>query len=277
MNYKLTNSRTLKTLLAREGFRPRRSAGQHFLVCPEVVETNLLALAGAPRQATELGSGVGTLTQALVAAGFAVKAVERDVQLARVLQVVIPRAQRSRLELVIHDLRDVSWEWQVPYCLVGNIPYNLSGFIIRRLVQLDPAPERAVLLVQKEVGERVKTGAPHMSLLGLTVHLWGEVTMLLKVPRSCFWPQPRVDSQLLLVVPHHHYTVEEREEIIALARRFFQAKRKQIGGTLARILEISPTRVARHLHELGLRPAQRPQELALEQWRALVLSLPAVR
>jgi 16S rRNA (adenine1518-N6/adenine1519-N6)-dimethyltransferase len=269
MTYDLTNLTVLKKLLTQAGIIPRRSAGQHFLVCSEVVEATLLALRDMPPRITELGSGVGTLTVALVASGFFVRAIEKDEQLIPVLKKVVSSLPAERLELVAQDLRTVAWEWDTSYGLVGNIPYNLSGFIIRKLVGLDPVPQRVVLLVQQEVGERMVARAPYMNLLGLTVQLWGEAELLVRVPRSCFWPQPRVDSRLVLLTPANRYTTEEREAILGVARVFFHTKRKQIGGVLARLLGISRTDALQQLTRLGIGALQRPQELEIEQWRLL--------
>lgn len=269
----LTDLATLKNLLLHEGISPRRQSGQHFLICSEVLETTLRALEGAPPRITELGSGVGTLTQALVAAHFTVKAIERDQRLAHLSQTIVQPPQQRHLTLIARDLRVVSWEWTTPYCLVGNIPYNLSGYIIRRLVQLQPSPERIILLVQKEVCDRITASPPHMNLLGLTAQLWGNVKALLHVPRSCFWPQPRVTSRLLLGVPHCYYSLQERERMLGVARQLFRTKRKQLGGTLARLLGISRSQAIFHLREHGIAATQRPQELTLEQWHVLVNGL----
>lgn len=273
MHYSLTDPATLKLLLRRVGITPQRSSGQHFLICPEVVEATLLALTDAPLRVTELGSGAGALTAALLDSGFTVRALERDTSLAQLLTSALPAAQRSRLTLTVSDLRHEEWHWDEPYCLVGNIPYNLSGYIVRRLVHLDPAPERVVLLVQREVGERMVASPPAMSLLGLTVQLWGTGDLILHVPRSCFWPQPRVDSCLVLITPHHTYPLSEREQILDVARRLFQAKRKQLGGSLARLFQLSSDQVSRLLSPLGILPVQRPQELSCAQWQKLVHAL----
>lgn len=254
---KLTNVPTLKRLLAQAGRQPVSQAGQNFLICPKAVAVTCAAARSGPRQITELGAGLGTLTQALLADGFAVRAIERDQALATILPTVIPAAARSRLTLIQADLRRIPWQWpeDQAYQLIGNIPYNLSGLILRRLTQLAPSPQQAILLLQKEVGQRLLAKPPHMTLLSLVIQLWGHVRRLAPVPRHCFWPQPQVDSQLLRFTPHTHLLpLPRREAILQTAKQFFQHRRKQMGQAAS---------------ALNLPRTTRPQELTITQWQAL--------
>lgn len=266
----LTDISHLKALLAEADIVPRHSAGQHFLVCAEVVEATLLALDSSAR-VTELGAGVGTLTGMLLEAGYKVRAIERDAALGNLIKAGIPRRMTDRLELVIDDLRAAAWGRDDNYQLVGNIPYNLSGFIVRRLTQLTPAPERAVLLVQREVGERLTAREGNLSLIGLAVRLWGKAEKLLNVPASCFWPMPKVASQLILLSPAGGAGVksEEREATLALAKQFFQVKRKQMGGRTRQLFGLPPGAASALLRQAGIEPTQRPQEISASAWLAL--------
>lgn len=275
MNINLTDVSTIKKLLGEEGAQPERAWGQNFLISSEVVEATMVALEDAPRRATELGAGLGTLTSRLAEAGFAVRAIEKDRNLTPILRRVLPPKLRERVTILEDDLREVEWSWDEPYVLVGNIPYNLSGLIFRRLTQLVPAPERVIFLVQKEVGERVRSREPDMSLLSLAVHLWGTVEKLLNVPPHCFWPQPKVSSQLILLTPHadRKLSVVEREKIMGVAKKIFAGKRKQIGGQISRMYDKSANDVAGLLSSLQITPTARPQELSAAQWIALVKKL----
>lgn len=251
----LTDSATIKKLLLKTGQTPQRSAGQNFLISREVVEATLIAARSGPQRITELGAGLGTLTQALIAAGFTVRAIEQDRALAKILPTSIPPRQRNRIELFVADLRHLDWTWAENYQLIGNIPYNLSGLILRRLTQLTPPPSQVILLLQKEVAQRLAASPPNMHLISLAVQLWGEVQPLLHVPRTCFWPQPQVDSQLVLLLPHANPPrLEQREAILQTAKQFFQHRRKQMGQIMT---------------QLNLPPTIRPQELTITQWAAL--------
>ena len=188
INGNLTDIHYLKSRLKQAGVKPQRTAGQNFLICTEVVEATVIALKGGPRRVTELGAGMGTLTIALLAAGFEVKAIERDQILAKIISKETPKTKQGSLDLQIGDLRKIDWGWgedgsdKQLFQVVGNIPYNLSGLIIRRLVQLEPKPERAVLMVQREVGERMVAQPPQAGLLSLAISVWGDAEIAMSVP-----------------------------------------------------------------------------------------------
>lgn len=271
----LTDITTLKNVLGRAGVRLDPAQSQHFLISPEVVEATVAALENGPTQVTELGAGVGTLTQALAAAGYTIKAIERDQALAAALPSVLAPKERARVEVLERDLREVSWEWPEPYQLVGNIPYAFSGLIMRRITQLNPVPERVVLLVQKEVGQRIIAKTSDMNLLGLAVALWGEAEQLLLVPKDCFFLPPKVDSMLVMLIPHFAEAsrgaaqLEERERVLKIAKIAFQAKRKQLQTSLRQTLGLTAEAIQKMLQQLGLPATARPQELNVEQWREL--------
>src|SRR5687767_12016987 len=151
---RLTDSDTLKKILLAHNLHLRKTSSQHFLISAEVIEAIIALAEVGPKVATELGAGLGTLTQALAQADYTVRAIERDPALANLLPSFIPPLQRKNVEVVVKDLRDVSWEHSEAYQVIGNIPYAVSGLIIRRLTHLDPVPTQAIFLVQKEVALR---------------------------------------------------------------------------------------------------------------------------
>lgn len=268
--FNLTNAETIKNLLLEAGTQPSRASGQNFLISEQTVQQTINALPPEVAQVTELGAGLGTLTQALAAAGKKIKAIEQDDILIKILPQSIPDELKENVEIIHGDLRQIPWTWENnPYVLIGNIPYNLSGYIFRKLTELSPAPERAIFMVQKEVAQRLIAKAPNMNLLALAVGLWGQATIISLVPPHCFWPQPQVSSALIMVTPHKQqlFSQEKQRAIMKLARILFQTKRKQIGK---RLKEIVGEETAQHiLHKAQLQSQARPQELNLEQWSIL--------
>lgn len=278
----LTNPDVLKSILGQHKVRADKSLGQNFLICEEVIQSVLIALQDGPKKITELGPGVGTLTQGLIMSGYQVRGIEKDDDFIHIIPSVLPKNLAQNLDLIHGDLKEVEWSWPkttgtLPasanasasqhWSLVGNIPYNLSGLIIRRLTKMQSAPSRAIFLMQKEVVDRLVTKENDMSLLGLSLGLWGTAELLLRVPPSCFIPAPSVQSSLVLLTPNPDRLPEEkREEIIAKAKPFFQAKRKQIGTTLKRAYQKTEqeiTDITGHIHVL---PTARPENLTVEQW-----------
>ena len=269
----LTDVATIKGLLAGVEAVPSRARGQNFLIASGIVAKTVEAIAGGPYQVTELGSGLGVLTQALVMAGYKVKAIEQDNNFVTILPTIIPPEKHEALEIMHGDLRHVDWTWNEPYMVVGNIPYNLSGLIFRRLTALAPIPTVAIFLVQREVSERLMAKSGDMNLLALSVQLWGTVKLVSDVPAHCFWPQPKVASALVMITPHIKPFISptEHEELMSTARQLFQGRRKQIGKKLEQLFGLDVSRQA--LAKAGLTPEQRPQEISLEQWVTLHANL----
>ncbi len=280
----LVNPEVLENVLSSHKLRASKSLGQNFLICEEVIDAVLMGLAGGPRNLTELGPGLGTLTQGLVASGYRVRGIEKDDDFVHILPTVLPPKLRQNLTVVHGDLLELPWAWPAhpntsasgDYALVGNIPYNISGLIIRLLTKLQPVPSCAILLMQKEVADRIVNSNTSMSLLGLSVGLWGTSELLLQVPPSCFIPAPAVHSSVIQIRPLPIIPpLEKREEIIAKAKPFFQAKRKQIAHTLKVAYGQTGEQIESLTQKLNISPSDRPENLSVENWTALCDILPA--
>lgn len=275
MNGPLTDPDTLQSFLSSHHIRASKSLGQNFLVCEEVVESVLIALQKTSLHITELGPGVGALTQALIGSGYIVRGIEKDDDFARLLPSVIPASKREALTVVHGDLTTVDWSWKEDqtndgYVVVGNVPYNISGKIIRLLTKQQTLPKTAILLLQKEVANRIVHTENSMSLLGLATALWGTSKLLLNVPPDCFIPAPKVHSALIQITPlSDMLPLEQRELIIEKARPFFQAKRKQLGHTLKTAYKKTSEEADQLLQSIGISSKARPENLSPAQWKQL--------
>ncbi|MEK7500484.1 MAG: 16S rRNA (adenine(1518)-N(6)/adenine(1519)-N(6))-dimethyltransferase RsmA [Patescibacteria group bacterium] len=277
----LTNPDVLKSVLASHQLRAAKSLGQNFLICEEVIDAVLMALNGGPKYITELGPGLGTLTQGLIASGYCVRGIEKDDDFVKVLPNMMPPKLRENLTVIHGDLLEEEWPHFAPpsggatrgdnsYAVVGNIPYNISGLIIRRLTNLQVVPSSAIFLMQKEVAERIVYTENSMSLPGLSMNLWGASELLLQVPSSCFIPAPKVNSALIQIRPKTDMlSLEKREKILACAKPFFQAKRKQIAHTLKNAYGKDATEIELIANKLNISPTTRPENLTCENWTAL--------
>lgn len=266
----LTNPDVLKSVLASHKVRASKSLGQNFLICEEVIQSALIALEGGPKFITELGPGVGTLTQGLISQGYHVRAIEKDDEFVKILPGMMPAKLRKNLEIIHGDLKEEEWVYDEPWSLVGNVPYNLSGFIIRRLTKIQPPPHSAIFLMQREVADRILMRDNAMSLLSLSVALWGSAQLLLQIPPGCFIPQPKVYSSLIMLTPSpDQLPVQKREDILAKAKPFFQAKRKQIGHTLKSAYEKNLEQIQELLQPLNIPHTARPENLSAANWIAL--------
>lgn len=281
MNQPLTNPDVLQSVLASHQLRAAKSLGQNFLICEEVIDAVLMALSDGSKNITELGPGLGTLTQGLIGSGYIVRGIEKDDDFVRVLPNMLPPKLRKHLTIIHGDLLEEDWPHFAPsgdgatrgdnsYAVVGNIPYNISGLIIRRLTQLQTAPHSAIFLMQKEVAERIAYSENSISLPGLSVGLWGTAELLLQVPPSCFIPEPAVNSALIQIRPNNDMLpLEKREQILSCAKPFFQAKRKQITHTLKNFYNKDADQIAFITNQLQISATLRPENLSVKNWVAL--------
>ena len=222
----------------------------------------------------EIGPGLGCLTQALLEAGAAVVAVEID------------PACRAALGLLGHHypgLRVVAGDilTQAPatlglparYVVAGNLPYNLTGALLPRLLTWEPAPQRCGVLIQREVAARLDAGEGNWSLATLTVRLLGATERHFDVPAEAFWPPPRVVSTFLSLVPAVVAPPGERRAVLRVARTVFQARRKQLAHGVGRAVQRPTATVRPWLAAAGFDPERRPGTLSVDEWRRLVAAL----
>ena len=211
----------------------------------------------------EVGAGPGSLTVALVERAKKVIAVEIDRRLIGVLREVIgddPRVEVMEGDMLKLPLPAVS-------VVAGNIPYYLTGALLPRLLERPDPPRHVSLVVQKEVAERwVQAG--DWSLATLAVQVFAVPELRFTLPRDAFWPMPGVDSALVTLVVREQpaVTVPDLSAFFAFAERIFQFRRKQLGGTLARL---AGPGAGEMLREAGVDPQRRPQTLSLPEWEAL--------
>lgn len=266
----LVNPDVLQSVLDSHKLRASKSLGQNFLICEEVIDAVLMGLEGGPKNITELGPGLGTLTQGLVRSGYHVRGIEKDDDFVKILPTVVPPKMRDNLTVIHGDLLEVPWTEKDEWQLVGNIPYNISGLIIRLLTKIQTVPSSAILLMQKEVADRIICADNRMSLIGLSVGLWGSSELLLQVPPSCFIPAPAVHSSVIQIKPFSSMlSIEKREGILAKAKPFFQAKRKQISHTLKTAYGKNSAEVELLTKELEISPSARPENLSVQDWISL--------
>ena len=271
----LTRTR-VRDLLDRHDIRPKRSLGQNFVVEPNTVRRIAeLAGVGPGDRVVEIGPGVGSLTLALAETGASVTAVEVDDVLVGVLAEVLADFGAGRDVRIVHaDAMEVDWA-EVLACaepcdgdwaLVANLPYNISVPLVCDLLEDVPAIDRMLVMVQREVAERLVAG-PGDDAYGLPsvkVAYHAESRMLGRVPPSVFLPRPNVDSALVKVVRRQRPAVDaDPDRLFALVRAGFGQRRKMLRRSLAGLLD----EVA--IEAVGVDPTDRAEQLGLEQWAAL--------
>jgi 16S rRNA (adenine1518-N6/adenine1519-N6)-dimethyltransferase len=262
--------------LREAGISARRSLGQHFLTSQPTLAQISAALELRPNEAViEIGAGLGALTEHLVDAGAEVVAIELDERLANYLEQRFAAARLTvvRGDAATIDPADVLLAGGVrpPYAVTGNLPYNVAQPILRRYLEAQPPPRRMVLMVQREVAKSIVAKPPQMSLLGVSVQLYGDPAILFHVPASVFYPPPRVQSSVIRIdiTPRPRVDTRAIEVFFQVVRAGFSTKRKQLRNALANGLDTSAERVSNVLVAAGIDPSRRAQELSLDDWATL--------
>lgn len=251
--------------------KAKKSFGQNWLVDQTVIQKILAAAAIEIGDVVlEIGPGPGALTRALVGEGAALTAIEADAELIPALE----HEFGEKITLIHGDALQVDLRDEVPdggYKLIANIPYNITSDILRRYLTQVPRPVQLILMVQKEVADRITAKPGEMSLLSVMCQLYADCSRVTKVPAGAFRPIPKVDSA---VVKLEVYTeLEGIEEVIRVAKAGFSARRKQLQKNLSSLRIASADRVKQALEELGYDARARAEELDIESWRKLTHTL----
>lgn len=265
-----------RALLDRYGIDARQSLGQNFLFDDQILSRIVEAANLEPGdQVLEIGPGTGALTRHLVASGAQVLAVELDERLLPLLGDQFDGY--ANIRLVHEDI--LSWKpsdhFDRSYKVVANVPYYITGAILRRLLSHEPRPSLMVLTVQKEVAERLAASPGDMSLLAVSVQLAGQVEILFTIKAGAFWPRPEVDSAVVRITHHSKpkLSTAEEERFFRIVRAGFRQKRKQLQKNL-RSLGYGKTQLADALGEAGIDGRRRAETLSIEEWLRLCRKLP---
>jgi 16S rRNA (adenine1518-N6/adenine1519-N6)-dimethyltransferase len=272
---------TVRRTLRGTGLRPRHSLSQNFLADADVLDA-ILAEVGPvdSRQILEIGPGLGLLTGALLEAGAVVTAVELDSGLAAFLRDRFASdVDGGRLRVIEGDALDqeLTRLCPPPYDVVANIPYHITSPILHRLLGEPPRPERLVLMVQREVAERIAAQPGAMSYLSVFVQYHATVRIAIEVPPEAFEPEPAVRSAVIVVEPFpaddRLPSADAEDALWRVVQAGFRERRKMLHNVLSRQLPVDPARVDAALRAARIAPDRRPQTLAVGEWLELLAAL----
>lgn len=250
------------------GIKAKTYLGQHFL--HDQGTLNVMVKAGEIKPTdtvVEIGAGNGVLTKALLATGANILAYEIDKDcFATLRELAENHPQLTVIERSILDSTAPEGEYKV----IANIPYYLTGTILRLFMHVfDHQPERMILLVQKEVAQKIT--ATDSSILSLAVQIYGEAKIIRQVSKGAFNPPPQVDSAVIQIIAHPRPILEvSSTDFFKLARACYHNQRKQIQVSLRNVVNLSRDQVIDMLQTLQIDPTLRPEKLSLSQWQALV-------
>lgn len=250
---------------------PKKQFGQNFLIDQTVLD-DMVAAADLTNNDTvvEIGPGLGTLTFELSSWAERVIAIEADYDLATYLRPKLPK----NVDLIAGDALKTDWNVTIngDYKIVANIPYSITSPLLRKIFLLKNQPSRVVLLVQKELAERITApaGRSDRGMLTLLTEVSASAEIIRNVPSSAFYPAPKVESAVVAIKPFQH---SQMAEIFWPAvEAGFRHKRQTLANSL-KDLQIPKEKSEAMLKELGLDPMIRPQVLTRDDWKKLSKAL----
>ncbi len=260
--------------------KAKKSLGQHFLKSEKALKQIVEAGDIQPTDLVlEIGPGHGVLTERLIPLARKVIAIEKDRELIPILEErFADSVGKGKLEIVQADILKWSPEsihiYSTSYKLIANIPYYITGAIIEQFLSAAFQPTTMVLLMQKEVAERIVSRDGKESVLSTAVKAYGMPSIVGKVPPGAFTPPPTVDSAILCIKSITRDFFKDCDETLffTLLKGIFGKKRKQLGGSLADIVGNKDTALAL-LSELSIDPTTRPERLTLAQWKSITIEV----
>jgi len=262
-------------LLRRHRIHPDKHLGQNFLV-DHFFLNQIVAIAQIETDdvVLEIGPGVGNLTRLLANQARYVIAVEIDEGLIPPLKEVLARYEN--VQIIQGDILRCDIPKLLPdvtnYLVVANIPYYITSPLIRQILETKIPPKRMVITVQQEVAERICAQPGDMSLLALSVQIYGDPAIITHIPSTAFYPNPKVDSAVIRIDPYPHPIISPQElpVFFRLAKAGFSQKRKKLRNSLSGGMRWKVKEVDQLLVEANIDPQRRAESLSISEWKRLV-------
>lgn len=269
-----SNTSELLALLKRENLWAQKKLGQNFLVNPEALK-NIIKAAELSKEdhVLEIGPGLGILTEQLARHAGKVTAIEFDRSIVPVLRKNLLLEDVKNVEIINEDALKTELP-ATPYKLVANIPYYITSPILNHFLQpktpQQQRPALIVLLVQKEVAQKICAQEDDQSVLSLEVQAFGKPSIVCSVGKGSFFPQPNVDSAVIKIETYPEPRISDTETFFKLIKGAFRQKRKMLSNSLANSLSLTRGQTEELFQKSGISPNERPQRISLEGWEALI-------
>lgn len=263
---------SVRRLLRQFDIRPRKGIGQNFLISERLLQRIVEAAELDEHDVVlEVGAGLGALTCRLAQHCGRVVAVEVDNRLVPLLEQAAsayPNIEVNQGDILAIEPGDLV---SSPYKMVSNLPYYITSAVLRHFLEARARPSALVVTVQREVAERITARPGKMSLLAVSVQLYGRPRVVAKAPPGAFYPSPRVQSAVVRVDVHNtpQVAVDDIQSFFDVVRAGFAQRRKQLRNSLSQGLSLTTEEVTRAIRRSGLDEKQRPQELSIAQWARL--------
>jgi len=271
----------LKKLLRKYQIRPSKRLGQNFLIDKEIVKKVIGAADLSPEDVIlEIGPGLGVLTIELAKKAKKVITIEKDQKMIEILKETLTGLKNVEVikgDILKFQISDFGFRI---FKVVANLPFYLTAPVIRKFLETNGVrPHQLVLVVQKEVGQRICAKPPDMSILAVSVQFYAQPKIISYVSKKSFWPQPKVDSAIIKITPisavmfdRTYLRKKKREKFFKIVRAGFSQPRKQLINNLSKGLKIDKEKIKTWLLKNNIQPKQRAETLSIKDWLNLTKS-----
>jgi len=267
--------KSAKNLLKKHSILPAKGLGQNFLADKEAIE-RIIRAAGIKADETvlEIGPGLGVLTVKLAKLAKKVVAVEKDRRMTEVLKSLLAGQNVENVEIIHKDILKFNPAScglkPKSYKIAANLPFYLTAAVIRKFLETDRPPKEMILVVQKEVGQRICAEPPRMNLLAASVQFYAKAEIVSRISKKSFWPRPKVDSVIIKITPGR-FPRQLRERFFTIVKAGFSQPRKQLANNLKKINSDRKT-IEDWLAKNGIKPSSRAENLGVGDWLNLCKS-----
>ncbi|MBI2053970.1 MAG: ribosomal RNA small subunit methyltransferase A [Candidatus Staskawiczbacteria bacterium] len=275
----LTSEKIIKEILLKYDIKPLKGLGQNFLIDRAILNKIVASAEPGPDDTVlEIGPGIGTLTQELAKTAKKVVAVEKDKKMCEILKETI---KNSNVKIINGDILRLNnfklisnFKFQISnYKVVANLPYYISSPVIRKFLEAEKQPELMVLMLQKEVAQRITAKPPRMSLLSVSVQFYARPEIISYVSKNSFWPAPKVDSAIIKITPQKPFkpaslggSPTSPHLFFEVVKAGFSQPRKQLVNNLSKVLKLNKEEITAWLHKNNINPNQRAETLSVKDW-----------
>lgn len=262
--------KSIKTLLREKGIRPSKRLGQNFLVSLSALNKIIRAVDLKPEDIVlEPGPGLGALTIALAQRVKKVIAVEKDKRLAQSLREILEDRGIKNVKVFEGDILNFHFSIK-DYKVVANLPYNIAAAVVMKFLEAEKPPQLMVVMLQKEVGQRMYALPPKMSKLAVFCQFYSQPKIIATVSKKAFFPQPKVDSVILKITPRPPSQILLRKtwegKFARIVKAGFSHPRKQLVNNLSKELGIPRPQTTKWLLKNNINPTHRAQTLTVDDW-----------
>jgi len=271
----LVLKKAVKNLLKKYKIQPLKGFGQNFLINREVLK-KIIEAANLTKNdiVLEIGPGIGNLTQELAKRAKKVVAIEKDQKMVEILKEALK--EYKNVEIIKEDILKTNIQYlisNIQYKVVANLPYYITSPVIRKFLESENQPKEMILMVQKEVAQRICSKPPDMSILAVSVQFYAEPEIVSYVSKKSFWPSPKVDSAILKISALNQRRKSAfNQRFFKIVKAGFSQPRKQLVNNLSNGLRIDKIKTEDWLLKNNIQPSQRAETLSIKDWMNLTKS-----